>query len=122
MPPRPPAKRPLTWNAVRALAAAFPEVEDGTSYGTPALKVKKKLMVRLKEDGETIVVRIDFADRELLMQAKPKTFFITDHYRDHPAMLVALSKVTKPALCDVLETAWRYAAPKRLVARYDGEG
>lgn len=41
----------ITWDTVREIALELPDVEEGTSYGTPALKVKKKLFVRLKEDG-----------------------------------------------------------------------
>ena len=32
----------MTFDDVRKIALAWPEVEDGTSYGTPALKVRKK--------------------------------------------------------------------------------
>ena len=40
----------VTFDDVRKISLVWPEVEDGTSYGTPALKVRKKLLVRLKED------------------------------------------------------------------------
>jgi hypothetical protein len=43
----------VTFDDIRKIALAWPEVEDGTSYGTPALKVRKKLLVRLKEDGDS---------------------------------------------------------------------
>ena len=36
----------MTFDDVRKIALAWPEVEDGTSYGTPALKVRKKLLAR----------------------------------------------------------------------------
>jgi len=45
----------MTFDDVRKIALAWPEVEDGTSYGTPALKVRKKLLVRLREDGDSLV-------------------------------------------------------------------
>jgi hypothetical protein len=43
----------MNYDDVKALALNLPGVEEGTSYGTAALKVKGKLFVRLKEDGET---------------------------------------------------------------------
>jgi hypothetical protein len=43
------------YEAVRRLGLALPDVEEGTSYGTPALKVKGALMTRLWEDGQTLV-------------------------------------------------------------------
>jgi Uncharacterized protein conserved in bacteria len=49
---------------VRRAATRLPEVEESTSYGTPSLKVRGKFLTRLKEDGETIVLRVDFDSRE----------------------------------------------------------
>ena len=68
---------PLTFDDVRQIALALPEVEEGTSYGTPAFKVKDKFLSRLKEDGETLVVKIDFDERDILMAANSETFYIT---------------------------------------------
>jgi hypothetical protein len=107
---------PLTFDDVRKLALALPEVEEGTSYGTPAFKVRGKFLSRLKEDGETLVVKIDFDERDILMAANPETFYITDHYRGYPAMLVRLATVDPDELRELFEAAWRRAAPKRLVA------
>jgi hypothetical protein len=110
--------RPLTFATVREIGLALPGVEESTSYGTPALKVKGKLVARLKEDGETLVVRMDFLDREAVMEMDPRTFFITDHYRNYPAVLVRLATVGRERLREVLEQSWRYAAPKRLLAAH----
>jgi hypothetical protein len=101
---------------VRKLALALPGVEEGTSYGTPAIKVAGKLLVRLKEDGETIAMRVEYAAREVLMGADPETFYVTDHYRCYPWMLVRLASVDPKALAELLSEALRHNAPKRLVA------
>jgi len=101
------------------MALRLPGVEAGTSYGTPAFRVKGKFLARLKEDGGTLVVRIEQDDREAWMAADPETFFITDHYGGWPAMLVRLSSVDRGELQKLLELAWRYAAPKRLIAERD---
>jgi hypothetical protein len=118
--PRAREAKPVTFATVRELGLALPGVEEGLSYGTPALRVRGKLIARLRADGESLVVKIDFDERELLMQADPQTFYITEHYRNYPAMLVRLAKVQVEALRELLEDAWRRAAPKRMVADYDG--
>src|SRR6187431_2250399 len=46
----------MTFDELRKLALAWPEVEDGASYGTPALKVRKKMLVGLREDGDSLVM------------------------------------------------------------------
>lgn len=111
---------PITWDVVRQLAASLPGVEEGTSYGTPALKVRGKLFARLHQDGDAVVVAIDPDERAVRMRADPDAFFITPHYTEHPWMLVRLAAVRRDDLRDLLEEAWRRRAPKRLVADYDG--
>ena len=41
---------------IRLLMMPLPGVSEGTCYGTPAFYVSKKLLARMKEDGETLVV------------------------------------------------------------------
>lgn len=112
-------RSPVTYDTVRELARELPGVEESTSYGTPALKVRGKLFIRLKEDGETIVLRTDSFERAHLLQTGPETFFITDHYRDSRWVLVRLPAVAHGQLRELLEDAWRRVAPKRLLAAYD---
>jgi hypothetical protein len=96
-------------------------VEDGTSYGTAALKVRGKLLARVHQTMDCLVLRVDFLDRQILLQSAPEAFFITDHYRDYPWVLVRFSAVLEAALPDLIERAWRLVAPRALVAKYDLE-
>ena len=104
---------------VRRLALALPGVEEGTSYGTPGFRVRGKFLARLWEDGETLVVKCGDEERDFRMQADPETFFITDHYRGYPTVLVRLARVRVNDLAEVLQEAWRRNAPRRLVTEYD---
>lgn len=102
------------------LALALPGVEEGTSYGTTAWRVRKKLLARLREDGESLVVKTGSLDeRDALIEADPKTYYITDHYLNYPSVLVRLARVSSEELGDLIEEEWRRVAPKRLVAEYD---
>ena len=42
----------MTFDDVRKIALALDHVEESTSYGTPAFKVRGKLVARLREDGD----------------------------------------------------------------------
>jgi hypothetical protein len=106
----------MDFEAVRAIALALPEVEESTSYGTPAFKVKRKLLARLRED-DVLVVMIDLADKEFLMQSQPKVYFSMPHYDGYPAVLVRLSAASEPGMRRLLHAAWLYVAPRRLFAR-----
>jgi hypothetical protein len=110
------AKRGITWVALCKLALKLPGVERGTSYGTPALHVRKKFLARLKEDGESVAIKVPFDDRDVLLELDPAGFYLTDHYRGYPAMLLRLATVRLDLLDKVIEGAWRMQAPPRLVA------
>ena len=98
--------------------AAFPGVEQATSYGTPSLKVRGKFMARLR-DAETLVVRCPIDEKAMLMEADPAIFYETDHYRGYDAVLVRLAAADDGTLRGRLERAWRMQAPARIVAQYD---
>jgi hypothetical protein len=112
----------VTWDDVVRLGLALPGVEVSTSWGTPALKVAGKLMARLKEDGETLVlIRIGFDQRELLMEMEPEVFFLTPHYDGYPAVLARLPKAESAALEGLLDQIWRDLAPKKLLKAREAE-
>ena len=100
----------VTAETVRQIALALPDTVERPSYGTPGFFVKKTLFARMLEDGERVVVKMDFDQREMLMQAKPEAYYITDHYLNYPMMIVRLSKVSKSALKELLQGAWEHAS------------
>jgi hypothetical protein len=104
-----------SFGTVRRIAHEFPAVQDGTSYGTPALKVRGALMARLREDGTTLVLKCTLTDRDLLTRDAPGTYFCTDHYRNYEWVLVRLSRIRAPELRERIEEAWRRVAPKKLL-------
>lgn len=97
----------VSFDTVRRLACTLPNVAESTSYGLPALKVKGKAFVCLHREGDKIVLSMPFDSREELMAADPDTYFITDHYREYPCVLVSLAKVHPDALPELLRTAYR---------------
>ena len=106
----------VTYDQICDIALQLPGVGEGTSYRTRALRVNGKLMARLKEDGESVVFRVGFDERDLLMQTKPKVFYITDHYVGYPAVLLRLAAASRNEAADIVEMSWRFVAPKRLQA------
>lgn len=109
----------MNFDAVRRIALALPGAEEGTSYGTPAFRVRGKFFCRLREDGESLVLKCNVYERTYLMDDLPDVFYVTDHYRDYPAILVRMAAVTEPLLRERLEESWRIVAPKKLAAALD---
>lgn len=98
-------RRKLSLSTIRRVALSFPGVEEGTSYGTPAFKFRKKLIIRLHQDGTSLVLKIGNATRDHLLQADPETFFVTDHYRGYPYVLAHLDRLTAADLRKLVQRA-----------------
>ena len=108
----------MKWERLCELGLELPEVEEGPWYRTPALKVRGKGFVRLKEDGQSVVFVLESIDeQEFLLQAKPEVYFITDHYQGYPFVLARLSALTVTECRARLRTGWILKAPKTLRTR-----
>jgi hypothetical protein len=111
----------MTFDDVRKLALAWPEVEDGTSYGTSALKVRKKMLVRLKEDDSLVMPGVPPDERDMLVESEPNVFYFTDHYRDYPIVLIRLSKAKRAPVESLLLRQWRTLASRAAVRKFDAK-
>ena len=105
------------------VALSMPGAEESTSYGTPAVKVRGKLMSRWRTEAEgALAIRCDLLDRQILLLTQPDIFFLTDHYRDYPIILMRAEKASQEVMVDAVERAWRLVAPAKLVRERDENG
>jgi len=111
-PSRRTSRKGVTFQTVREIAQTLAGAEESTSYGTPALKVKGKLFARQHQDGESLVVRVNFDQREVMISEAPDKFYLTDHYLNYPWVLVRMASVTADELRDLLTGAWRRVGGK----------
>ena len=107
-------KKAITFDTVREMGLALPGVEEGTSYGSPSLKVGGKMFacipVHRSAEPDSLAVRIDFEQRDELIAAEPATYYLKDHYVNYPVVLVRLSRINRDALRDLLLMAWRFVS------------
>ena len=102
-------KTASTFETVRALAREFADLDESTMYGSPAIKLGKRLVAclaihRTAEPG-SLVVRTDFDQRAALLTEDPKTYYLTDHYSKHPVVLARLARLQPGQLRDLLAAA-----------------
>jgi hypothetical protein len=109
----------MTFRTVRAIGLKLPAVEESTMYGAPALKLGGRLIAciasnKAAEPG-TLVVRSDFEQRDMLIEEEPDTYYLKDHYKTFPVVLVRLSRVNADAMRDLLTAAHRIvsASPQK---------
>ena len=108
------AKAGVSFDEVRRIGLQLQDVEDGSMYGSPALKLRGRLIacvaVHKSAEPGSLVVRTDFEERTALLNEAPETYYLTDHYVTHPVVLVRMSRIGRDQLRDLLASAWRFVA------------
>jgi hypothetical protein len=109
-------RKTISFDTVREIGLTLPDAEEGTVYGSPALKVRGKMFAclaihRSAEPG-SLAIRIDFDQRDALIAEDPDTYYLTDHYVNYPVVLVRLIRVHRDALRDLLQMAWRFESAR----------
>lgn len=101
---------------VRAIATKLPDVEEGTTFGFPAFKVRGKLLAWFpkKKEVETgsLAVRMSILERDHRILANPKVFYVTPHYKDYTAGLARIEHMSAAELRELLESAYEFVTTK----------
>ena len=111
----------ITFDTVRQLGLALPDVEVSSAHGSPALKVRGRMFtceaINKSAEPNSLVVVVDFAQRDELIAAEPDTYYVTDHYVNHPCVLVRLSHLHPDALRDLLRMSRDFVSTRNKRAR-----
>ncbi len=111
------ARNKIDFNTVRKIASGLPDVKNSTAYGSPALKVRGKLLtciaVHKSAEPDSLVVSVDFDHRAELLATAPDVYYLTDHYLNYPVVLVRLSRIHVDSLRDLLDISWRVVTAKK---------
>jgi hypothetical protein len=103
-----------SFKTVESIGRTLPEVEVTTAWGQPSLKVRGKMFVCIAShksaEPNTLVVMMDFADRDALVEDEPGTYYLKEHYLNYPCVLVRLSRVRAEALRDLVTGAHRFVS------------
>ena len=102
----------VDYATVRELALALPDVIDSSTLRGIGFKARGKLLackaIHRSAEPETLMVRVDMAERERLIAADPAVFYLTPHYLPYASVLVRLKSVSRAALQAVLGHAWQF--------------
>jgi hypothetical protein len=102
---------------VESIGRTLPDVEVTTTWGQPTLKVRGRMFVCIAShksaEPNTLVVMMDFAERDLLVEEEPDVYYLKEHYVNYPCVLVRLSRVNGDALHDLVVGAHRFVSTKR---------
>jgi hypothetical protein len=117
---------PLTRAKARKIALAVEGASEGPYFGKPAVFVAEKFLTRVHTKEEAMVLAVGSMEmRDMMLEAEPRLFYITDHYKKFPYLLARLSKLDKATLKDLLsarllqieaKTKKKRAAPAKMVS------
>jgi hypothetical protein len=101
---------------VESIGRSLPDVELTTSWGQRSLKVRGKMFACMAShksaEPDTLVVMMDVAGRDALIEDDPDTYYLKEHYVNYPCVLVRLSRIPADALRDLLTGAHRFVSAK----------
>ncbi|MDW5609642.1 MULTISPECIES: MmcQ/YjbR family DNA-binding protein [Mycolicibacterium] len=132
--------RPATVDDVHEIATAMPHVTrvEGPKAGNPIYQVGGKSFVFFRtprpdaldpDTGErypdVIVIWVESEDDKLALTQDPDSpFFTTDHFDDHPSVLVRASRLGEVGvteLRELIQDAWLSRASKRRAQQWLAE-
>ncbi len=107
----------MTFEDVKAVALTLPAVEASEKYdGSPVLKAGGSFLAGIatdeSADADTLVVRMEYEQRQNLLEEAPDTYYVTDYYEPRPVVLVRMEVLEHDALRDLLSVSWRLAMKK----------
>jgi hypothetical protein len=124
----------VTHDEAVALITSLPEVEEYTSYGNRAWRVKGKMFVwdrplrkadvkRWSDgpvpDGPILGLKVeDLGEKEAVLAAGTPGLFTIAHFDGYPSILAQLDVVSFDDLRDAILDAWLASAPEQLAAEY----
>jgi hypothetical protein len=113
----------ITRDEIDAIVMSFPGATRTRSYGRPSYHIGKKFFTWVREEEDSLVVRLGSIDeRGMLIESDPKLYHITDHYRDYPTVLVRLQPATPALIRTMLERRFRPIATNKLLAEWEAHG
>lgn len=110
-----------SFKTVEAIGRTLPGVELTTTWGQPTLKAGGRMFVCMaahkSAEPNTLVVMMDFADRDALIEDDPDSFYLKEHYVNYPCVLVRLSRVRADALRDLVTGGYRFVTARAAAKR-----
>jgi hypothetical protein len=101
----------LSKTEARALALSLPGTEERRWFTHMCVFVHDRFLMRVNDKEEAVLLQVGSMEmREMMLEAEPALFFVTDHYRNFPFVLARLKALTKSSLKQMLEGRARQLA------------
>jgi len=107
----------VTFNQVRRLCLALPEVQEIETWGDATFRVRNKIFLIGSQEGEAVSIKASLDDQSGLIEMDPETFSVAAYTGRFGWVRVQLAALSPQLAKRLIENAWRRTAPKRVLGR-----
>jgi hypothetical protein len=85
------------------IALAIPGTEEVLWFKKPAVFIHGQFLTKVHHKEDAMTLRVSSMEmRDMMLEAEPRLFYITDHYRNFPFVLARLKALTPKVLKEML--------------------
>jgi hypothetical protein len=94
---------PLSKAQARKTMLAVKGTYEGPYFGRPSVFHAENFVGRVHDKEEAVALRVGSIEmRDVMLEAEPKLFYITDHYRPWPMLLARLATLDAKTLKELV--------------------
>jgi hypothetical protein len=94
---------PLSRAEARKIMLAIPGTDKRLWFNQPSVFIHDRFLSKVHHKEDAVTLQVGSMEmRDMMLEAEPKLFYITDHYRKFPFVLIRLKALTAKTLREIL--------------------
>jgi hypothetical protein len=94
---------PLSKAEARKIMLAIPGTDERPWFNQPSVFIHDRFLSKTHHKEDAVTLQVGSMEmRDMMLEAEPKLFYITDHYRSFPFVLIRLSALSAKVLKEIL--------------------
>jgi hypothetical protein len=94
---------PLTKTEAWKIILAMPGAENRLWFNQPSGFIHDRFLAKVHHKEHAVTLQVGSMEmRDMMLEAEPALFYITDHYRKFPFVLIRLAALTRTVLKEIL--------------------
>ena len=94
---------PLSRAEARKIMLAIPGTDERPWFNKPSVFIHDRFLSKVHDQEAAVTLQVGSMEmRDMMLEAEPKLFYITDHYRKFPFVLIRLSALSAKVLKEIL--------------------
>ena len=94
---------PLTKAEANKILLSIDGTSEGEHYRQPAIFIGEEFLTRIHHKEDAVVILTGSVEmRDVMLEAEPKLFYITEHYKPWPMLLARLAVLDRTTLKELI--------------------